>query len=119
MKLIQQNDDLSSYLQASDIIDFGYEKSREVTELSYSITTCTDTEMDFTKAAYEFVRDNISHSADINGTKVTCKASEVLSAKEGICFAKAHLLAAILRCNLIPAGFCYQRLILDDNSSPT
>src|SRR5262249_26494378 len=31
------------------------------------------------------------------------------------CFAKAHLLAATLRARGIPAGFCYQRLLLDDD----
>ena len=37
-------------------------------------------------------------------------------AKEGICYAKSHLLAAILRANLFPTGFCYQRLVLDDKT---
>lgn len=36
----------------------------------------------------------------------------------GICFAKSHLLAALLRCKSIPAGFCYQKLILDDETAP-
>lgn len=118
MKLQPQFNDLSPYLQANNIIDFGYEISREVTELSYDITTYSENEMDYIKNAYEYVRDKISHSADMNGKIVTCSASEVLLAKEGICFAKSHLLASILRCNLIPTGFCYQRLILDDESAP-
>jgi len=45
-------------------------------------------------------------------------ASEVLKEKHGICFAKSHLLAALLRCQKIPSGFCYQRLILDDVHYP-
>jgi transglutaminase-like putative cysteine protease len=49
---------------------------------------------------------------------VTCKASEVLLSKHGICFAKSHLLAALLRVNGIPAGFCYQKLRLSDAASP-
>lgn len=49
---------------------------------------------------------------------LTCTASEVLSAGHGICFAKSHLLAAILRCKSVPAGFCYQKLILDDETAP-
>lgn len=118
MNLIQQNSDLSSYLETSEIIDFGYSVSREVTELSYHILTNSVDEIDFIKNAYEFVRDQIHHSADIEGRKITCKASEVLSAREGICYAKSHLLAALLRCNLIPVGFCYQQLILDDKSAP-
>ena len=118
MQLIQQINDITAYLSASDIINFGYEISREVTELSFEITAYSTDELDYIKNAYEYVRDNISHSADIAGKQITCRASEVLRAKEGICYAKSHLLAAILRCNLIPAGFCYQRLILDDNSAP-
>ena len=49
---------------------------------------------------------------------VTCKASEVLIKKTGYCYAKSHLLAALLRANGIPAGFCYQRLSLYDNGEP-
>jgi transglutaminase-like putative cysteine protease len=44
---------------------------------------------------------------------VTCTASEVLRQGTGICFAKSHLLAALLRAVDIPAGFCYQVLRLD------
>ncbi|SFP90770.1 transglutaminase-like domain-containing protein, partial [Hydrogenimonas thermophila] len=39
-----------------------------------------------------------------------CKASDVLKYKTGWCYAKSHLLAALLRANNIPTGFCYQRL---------
>lgn len=49
---------------------------------------------------------------------LTCSASEVLAAGHGICFAKSHLLAALLRCKSIPTGFCYQKLILDDETAP-
>jgi transglutaminase-like putative cysteine protease len=66
------------------------------------------------KVAFEFVRDRVHHSWDIQHTHVTCIASDVLQWKEGICYAKSHLLAALLRSQGIPAGFCYQRLILFD-----
>ncbi|MBD5424462.1 MAG: transglutaminase domain-containing protein, partial [Allobaculum sp.] len=66
----------------------------------------------------ELVRDHISHSADIQADKITCNASEVLKAGHGICFAKSHLLAALLRLKGIPTGFCYQKLILDDETAP-
>jgi transglutaminase-like putative cysteine protease len=75
-------------------------------------------EEDFIKKAYEYVRDNIAHSADAGKEEVTCSASEVLIAGHGICFAKSHLLAAILRRKNIPTGFCYQKLILDDETDP-
>jgi transglutaminase-like putative cysteine protease len=54
------------------------------------------------------VRDTIPHSSDIDVDVVTCAASEVLAHRTGLCYAKSHLLAAMLRCAGIPAGFCYQ-----------
>jgi transglutaminase-like putative cysteine protease len=60
--------------------------------------------------AYEFVRDEIHHSGDIDSDRVTKSASEVLEYQEGICIAKSLLLAALLRCGGISTGFCYQRL---------
>lgn len=77
-----------------------------------------DNDVEYIKKAYEFVRDNVSHSADINEDVLTCSASEVLKERHGICFAKSHLLAALLRCKCIPTGFCYQKLILDDETAP-
>jgi hypothetical protein len=64
---------------------------------------------------YEVVRDRFPHSYDINGEEVSVSASDVLRHGHGICFAKAHLFAAVLRACGIPAGFCYQRLLLDDS----
>ncbi|WP_066060096.1 transglutaminase-like domain-containing protein [Robertmurraya korlensis] len=74
----------------------------------------SQTEIEKAKIAFEFVRDEISHSWDIQSKRVTCNASDVLDFKEGICYAKSHLLAALLRSQGIPTGFCYQRLMLFD-----
>jgi transglutaminase-like putative cysteine protease len=41
-----------------------------------------------------------------------------LAARTGYCYAKSHLLAALLRANQIPTGFCYQRLSIDGNDPP-
>lgn len=68
----------------------------------------------YIKKAYEFVRDEVSHSWDIQSKIITKTASEALKEKEGICYSKCNLLAALLRAEGIPAGFCYQRLILGD-----
>src|SRR5437867_9797512 len=46
-----------------------------------------------------------------------CAASEVLRARTGFCYAKSHLLVALLRANGVPAGLCYQRLALDETGS--
>lgn len=40
----------------------------------------------------------------------TYKVSDILKYKTGWCYAKSHLLAALLRANGIPVGFTYQRL---------
>lgn len=72
------------------------------------------TDIELIRKAYEFVRDEISHSWDIQSTKVTRTASDVLQEQEGICYAKSNLLAALLRAKGIPTGFCYQRLTLGD-----
>ena len=70
------------------------------------------------KAAYEYVRDKIAHSFDCNADVITAKASDVLYYKTGICHAKANLLAALMRSQGIPAGFCYQHLtLLEDDSA--
>lgn len=64
------------------------------------------------EACFLFVRDQIRHSIDYNLAPVTCRASRVLAETSGLCYAKSHLLAALLRANRIPAGLCYQRLVL-------
>jgi transglutaminase-like putative cysteine protease len=65
---------------------------------------------DIAKTCFIFVRNEIRHSLDYKLNPVTCSASEVLHHGTGYCFAKSHLLAALLRANAIPAGLCYQRL---------
>jgi transglutaminase-like putative cysteine protease len=66
------------------------------------------------RRCFEWVRDEIQHSSDFGLTAVTCAASEVLQEGSGFCYAKSHLLAALLRANGLPAGLCYQRLSVDD-----
>ena len=70
-----------------------------------------------TRIAYEFVRDEIPHSFDIDAKIITAKASDVLKHKTGICHAKANLLAALLRSQGIPSGFCFQHITLMDDDS--
>lgn len=115
MSVTLYSNEIDAYLAYDDVIDYDNDA---VAELADTLFKKADNEVDFIKAAYEFVRDNISHSADINEDRITCAASEVLKAGHGICFAKSHLLAALLRCKSVPAGFCYQKLILDDETAP-
>jgi transglutaminase-like putative cysteine protease len=69
------------------------------------------------KRCFEFVRDQIQHSLDFQRNPVTCRASDVLLHGTGYCYAKSHLLAALLRANGIPTGLCYQRLLVDSQGS--
>ncbi len=70
------------------------------------------------KNCFEFVRDTIRHSSDHKMNPVTCRASEVLEHQTGYCYAKSHLLCALLRANGIPAGLAYQRLSVDGKTAP-
>lgn len=70
------------------------------------------------RRCFEFVRDEIKHSWDYKLNPVTCRASDVLRHGTGYCYAKSHLLAALLRANAIPAGLCYQRLSVNDEGAP-
>jgi len=100
------------YLAETPEIDFSHPLIQKVlTESGWSSLA----EIDRVRAAYEFVRDEIPHSWDIQSPLVTCSASEVLDARTGICYAKSHLLAALLRGLGVPTGLCYQRLVLFDD----
>lgn len=74
-------------------------------------------EVDAARAVFEFVRDEVHHSWDVQGRRVTRSAVDVLTYREGICYAKSHLAAALLRRAGLPAGICYQRLTLYDDAS--
>ncbi len=67
-------------------------------------------DIDTMRLAYDTVRDRYPHSMDIDTEAVSVSASDVLRHGHGICFAKSHLLAAVLRACGIPAGLCYQKL---------
>lgn len=103
------------YLQASEVIDW---QEPTILELANKIASTHQTQESIAKACFEWVRDQIHHSIDYQMNPVTCSASEVLKYKTGYCFAKSHLLAALLRANGIPAGLCYQRLSINDRGAP-
>jgi transglutaminase-like putative cysteine protease len=111
MKLIPESVNLTEYLKELEVVNYSHpliqEKVDELFDKELS-------DIEKVKAAFEFVRDGVSHSWDIQSKRVTCKASEVLKYKEGICYAKSNLLASLLRSVGIPTGFCYQRLMIFD-----
>jgi hypothetical protein len=67
MILEPQYIDFMPYLEADDIVDFDNNGLSEIENLSYNIITRSTDEIDYIKNVYEYVRDNIYHSADING----------------------------------------------------
>jgi transglutaminase-like putative cysteine protease len=106
---------MENYLEATRIIDW---HNKTVIDLADSIGSKYQTKEAIAKASFEWVRDQVFHSYDYKMNPVTCSASDVLKNKTGYCFAKSHLLAALLRANGIPTGFCYQRLSINDRGSP-
>jgi transglutaminase-like putative cysteine protease len=95
------------YLESSDWIDWNHPL---VAAKAAELARGHSSEESIAKRCFEFVRDGIKHSWDYRMNPVTCKASEVLIHGTGYCYAKSHLLAALLRADGIPAGLCYQRL---------
>jgi len=85
-----------------------------VVSLARELRSGTATDEDFAARAYEWVRDEVRHSWDAQDRRVTLTASEVLDRRVGLCYAKSHLLAAVLRSQGVPAALCYQRLGDDD-----
>jgi transglutaminase-like putative cysteine protease len=106
---------MQRYLTASTYIDFD---TPDVLATARRLAEGARSEADVARACFEFVRDEIRHSVDFKSNPVTCKASDVLRHRTGYCYAKSHLLAALLRANGIPAGLCYQRLSVGDSGAP-
>ena len=103
------------YLEATEIIDWDHP---EVSALARALAEGHDDPSAVARACFEWVRDEVAHSWEHQRDVVTLKASEVLSARTGFCYAKSHLLAALLRANGLPTGLCYQRLSVDDQGAP-
>jgi len=106
---------MKKYLKSTEIIDCS---NPSIIKLAGKLSAGATSDEVFAKKTFEWVRDNIKHSYDFRLNPVTCKASDVLLHKTGYCYAKSHLLAALLRANGIPAGLCYQRLSIDGQGSP-
>jgi len=102
---------MKQYLASTEYIDW---KRPEVFEQAKALSVDTSDHQEITRNCFEFVRDEIRHSWDYQENPVTCKASDVLKHRTGYCYAKSHLLAALLRANGIPTGLCYQRLTITD-----
>ena len=104
------------YLRPTEIIDFD---SPAVFKYARKLAEDLTNSLEIARTCFEWVRDHIKHSGDYRSPVTTCKASEVFAEGTGWCFAKSHLLAALLRANDLQTGFCYQRLRRDDGNGFT
>ena len=92
---------MHKYLASSDVIDW---QQPDVVRLARRLAHDAVDTTALTRRCFECVRDEIEHSVDFDRSEVTCRASDVLAARTGFCYAKSHLLAALLRANGIPAA---------------
>lgn len=115
MQLIPRSQSLSAYLQVSAIVDF---HDAAIQTLAIRLRMQHGRSTALIRATFEWVRDHIRHSWDAQTGPVTLCASEVLANGLGYCYSKSHLLAALLRANGIPTGFCYQRLAVGQSGAP-
>lgn len=134
---IPESNDLGRYLEDTITIDW---QTPAVSELARRLLSEAQTPAAGIERIFRFVRDEIPHTFDLDppvggaspgDTRSTsragegfdqkflrrgiaCRASEVLAIGHGLCHAKSHLLAALLRFAGHPTGFCYARLVDDD-----
>ncbi|TDW20969.1 transglutaminase superfamily protein [Breznakia blatticola] len=109
MKPVEDN--LQAYLKCTSFIDY---KHPNIMKLVQQLDQESSTTLDYIKRCFEFVRDEIAHSWDVQDKRITIKASDVLLEGVGVCLSKSNLLAALLRAKRIPCGICYQRLTIQD-----
>jgi transglutaminase-like putative cysteine protease len=115
MELIAETTDPGRYLDADEAIDHRHPLVRET---AARLRAGAPGPYEYAERAFGYVRDAVAHSADAGDQRVTWRASDALEQRTGICYAKAHALAALLRAEGIPAGLCYQRLTEDDGTDP-
>ncbi len=101
------------FLRASLIVDWA---TPAVRTQALALRADADDQVDVARRCFEWVRDEIRHSVDAGDETLTLRASDVLREGTGFCFAKCHLLVALLRANGIRAGFAYQRVAQQNES---
>jgi len=101
---------LHEFLQPTAVID---STSATIVAAAADIAGNANADEEVARQCFLWVRDSVRHSSDCGLPAVTCTASDVLKQRVGFCYAKSHLLVALLRARGIPAALCYQRLALD------
>lgn len=104
MNLTCESEKLDDYLCELAEVDYS---NPIIRAKSNELFNPLQTEIEKVKIAYEFIRDEISHTWDVQSKRVTCNASEVLTFKEGICYAKSNLLMLF---NTPDKGYCIHGL---------
>lgn len=102
-----ETEELGRYLEDTITIDW---QTPAVSERARELLAGRERPEDRVRVLFEFVRDEIDHSFDIDTNETPCRASEVLAEGTGLCYAKSHLLAGLLRYAGFPTGFCYARV---------
>jgi len=106
---------MKGYLASTTTIDWQHPT---ILKLALECAKNAKSDQNIAENCFIWVRDNIKHTGEFKLSPITCKASEVLQHKTGFCFAKSHLLCALLRANKIPSGLCYQCLSMDKLGAP-
>ncbi len=105
---------MKEFLEPTAIIDSA---SPAIVAAAEEIVAGASEDEEIARRCFLWVRDVVRHSSDHQISVVTCVASDVLKHRVGFCYAKSHLLAALLRARGVPAALCYQRLAFDDSAS--
>ena len=112
---IPESNDLGRYLEDTITIDW---QTPSVSDLARRLLAEEESPAAGVERIFRFVRDEIAHTFDLDPKSlvrgIACRASEVLALGHGLCHAKSHLLAALLRFAGHPTGFCYVRLVDDE-----
>lgn len=123
-----ETNEMWRYLESSKIINFHddlvqseMKRLESITSDWINVKVSEDNGPEYIRKVYEYVRDTFPHSFDLMNSgrqvsQVSCTASDVIRNGHGLCYAKSHLLAAMLRSSGIPTGFCYQTLTLSDEN---
>lgn len=102
---------MEAFLAHSEIIDW---HTPSILSHARVLAGSATDDRELTARCFTWVRDEVQHSRDSGNPVVTLTASSVLEHRAGYCYAKSHLLAALLRALGIPAALCYQRLRLSE-----
>src|SRR5258708_38576509 len=98
--------DPGQYLAADEVINHHHP---DVAALAAGLAAGCQSDVDSAREAFEFARDEITHSWDAGDRRLSVFASETLSNRTGLCYAEAHHAVAPTPAPGVPAGLCYQR----------